>query len=255
MINRSIIYICLLFGFATHVSAQQNFFNVVSSDITPVGKLFFQQQFNLTQTDIQCNTTLSYGLGKDFEIGLNYFGLNFNDQHHFQFEHSTETPPYIDFCMINAQKRFQLNKQFACAIGIQQGVTTTSALHAGGNYYGNMVYQSSTVGLKCVGGLYYATPSYVGSGVRLFHQLPGLQAGIEKSIIENKWYLQADFISGKHSFGEMVVGTACYLNRTWVLSGGYQIPTMKSNSQRAIVLELTYVPIENISNHFKKNEQ
>jgi hypothetical protein len=51
--------------------AQQNLFNVPSTDITQKGQWFFQQQFNfLTASLGSSNTTLDYGLGHPLEIGL-----------------------------------------------------------------------------------------------------------------------------------------------------------------------------------------
>ena len=224
---------------------QQNFFNVVSSDITPKHKLFFQQQLNFIQNSVQSNTTLSYGLGHNFEIGVNYFGLNFNRLDNYNLEKVASEAPYNYFGMINLQKRFDVNDQFGFSIGLQQGITTTSNIHFGGNYYSNFIYKNNSLGLKCIGGFYYAMNSLYGEGDRFFNKGIGIQAGFEKSIIKDKWTFQADFISGKHSLGEMVIGTAFYATKKWVLSFGYQIPNIQSQSQKGFVFELTFIPSEN----------
>ncbi len=60
------------------VCAQQNLFNVPSSEITIKKGVFFQQQLNISQI-IQSNTNFCYGLGRNFEIGFNVVGLQSKD--------------------------------------------------------------------------------------------------------------------------------------------------------------------------------
>lgn len=55
--------------------SQQNFINVPSVEVTKKHKLFFQQQFNFSQL-VQSNSTIDYGLGNGFEIGVTILGLN-----------------------------------------------------------------------------------------------------------------------------------------------------------------------------------
>lgn len=130
------LIICFIYDGILEIHAQQNFFNVVSSDITEKNKLFFQQQINMTKDELQSNTTMSRGLG-----------------------------------II-------------------------------------------------------------------------LKSGVEKSIIKDKWYSQSDYISGRQSFGDLIVGTACFISKKQVISGGYQIPNNFSKSQKAVVLEITFLPKE-----------
>ena len=70
----------------------------------------------------------------------------------------------------------------------------------------------------------------------------GIQLGVEQNIWAERLLFQADFISGKHSLGEVVIGGAYYVTKHWVLSAGIQIPTFNSQSQPASVFELTFVP-------------
>jgi hypothetical protein len=55
--------------------AQQNLFNVPSSEITQPGKVFVQQQFNFGGVGTS-NTTIDYGLGNNLEVGINVFNPN-----------------------------------------------------------------------------------------------------------------------------------------------------------------------------------
>lgn len=238
-----IVALCLPSFISLKTFAQQNFFNVISSDITPKKKIFFQQQINITNNELQSNTTFSTGLGHNFEVGLNYFGLNANRFGTIKIEQQNKNAPYIHYLMINAQKRFDINTKMAVAIGFQQGITTDKNIYFGGNYYANYILKNEEIGIKLVTGLYYATNSYFGEGSRLLCTNIGVQMGVEKSIIKGKWYFQSDFISGKHSLGDIIIGSAFFLSKKWVISTGYQLPTFNSSSQKALVVELTYIPI------------
>jgi hypothetical protein len=237
-----VLTICFIYGGTLNIQAQQNFFNVVSSDITAKNKLFFQQQINMTKEELQSNTTISKGFGHNFEIGLNLFAFNFNRAAKQSWEHQTNSAPYIHYMMINAQKRIDISRYIAVSFGFQQGFALASKIHFGGNYYCNFVTSSDDFGFKMVAGLYYATKSYFGYGKRLWGNSPGIELGVEKSIIKDKWYFQSDYISGRHSFGDLIVGTACFISKKWVLSGGYQIPNNFSKSQKAVVFEITFLP-------------
>lgn len=222
--------------------AQQNFFNVPSSEITPKGKLFFQQQLNVAETHQQSSTTLDLGLGKNFEVGVNYAGLSIIDDRKAHPIFNDSVRSYNPFLLVNAQKRLELGEHLAVALGGQFGVTTTLHVRNGGLVYCNMVYHNDAFGLKAVAGPYYASSSYFGEGTRLFNDLIGLQAGFEKSIVHERLVLQTDFISGTHDLGEVVPGAAWYLTPHWILSAGYQVPTFGSSSIHSLVFEITYSP-------------
>jgi hypothetical protein len=228
--------------------AQQNFFNVPSSDLTQKHKLFFQQQFNFSQPVYQSNTTITFGLGHNLEVGVNVLGISFDPNNHLKQISSPNSLPYFPFGMINLQKKFPINNQWALALGSQIGVTLSKNIHPGNYYYFNSIYSSKNLGLKCVGGLYRASHSFFGPGTRNFEtdlsfaNQFGLQLGIEKSIWKDRLYFQGDYISGKHTLGETVLGGCFYLTNHWILSGGYQIPNRNSSSVKAFVFEITYIP-------------
>lgn len=112
--------------------SQQNFFNVPSSDITSKGKIFFQQQVNVLHGDIQFNSTFDYGLGQNFEIGLNYLGLNVLDDNRLEVVFNDSIIPFTPFLAANFQKRFNLTEHFAITLGGQSGFSTTSKPKLGG---------------------------------------------------------------------------------------------------------------------------
>ncbi|MBN8671370.1 MAG: hypothetical protein ACK4EY_00895 [Flavipsychrobacter sp.] len=223
---------------------QQNLFNVPSSDITRKNGLFFQQQANLYKGGFQLNTTLSYGLGKQWEIGVNTLGVTYDNGIN-QFVFDDTITPYAPIFAFNAQKKFVVNKNFSIGAGFQLGLNT---IDKGGAYcYVNGVYNVEKTGTKLIGGIYSSTDGMFGSETRNWItsgmlQYVGIQAGVEQNIWKEKLLFQADFISGKHNIGEVVVGGAYCVTQKWVVSAGYQIPTFNSKSVDALVFELTYVP-------------
>ncbi|WMW78263.1 hypothetical protein RF683_02125 [Flavobacterium sp. 20NA77.7] len=239
--KRIISFLFILSGISIH--AQQNYFNVPSSDITEKNKIFIQHQINIASDVIQNNTTFDLGLGNNYEIGLNVIGLNFEKQKITYSFFTSNIAPYSPFLMVNAQKKIALNEKFSLAAGIQQGISISSTKKNGGYYYLNSVFKNEAIGLKITSGIYYATDSFVGEGKRLYSKNGlGIHSGIEKSIIHKKVVFQSDFISGQHSLGELVIGGAYYLKKDLILSGGYQLPTFNSLSNKSLVFELTYNP-------------
>lgn len=228
-------------------TAQQNFFNVPSSDITPKERLFYQQQFNFSESDFTSNTTINLGLGHNFELGMNLNSVLFDNYRNLSVNDSIA--PYNPFLCINGQKRFDIYNHFSIAIGSQLGITTKEHLLADYTFL-NTIYSNEKYGLKIVPGLYYISDGFVGEETRngiqkdthVLGSKIGLQAGVEKNIWKDKLYIQGDFISGKHTLGEAVLGAAYFISKRWVISGGYQIPTFKSRSEKSVVFEMTFVP-------------
>ncbi len=226
--------------------AQQNLFNVPTSDITEEKKLFFQQQFNLTGDAVQFNTTFSYGLGHNWEVGVNLIGLNVNTTSigpRFLTNNNSSTLPYSPFYTFNVQKAFKLNKIFNVAIGTQTGIAT------GGNFgsyiYSNLVSIIPKTRTKLITGLYSGSDSFLGEEDRnlLLSDSPvGTQVGLEQPIFGNRLSLIAENISGKHSLGETSLGGAWRFTKHWVWSAAWQFPNYRSRSAEALVIELTYVP-------------
>jgi hypothetical protein len=237
------IFICLITYWAMPAFGQQNFFNVPSSDITPKHAIFGQQQLNLAATSIQSSTTMCYGLGHDFEVGVNLIGVNYDFKN--QLTTNTTTQPYSPMYTFNAQKKITWSEHIAIGIGAQLG--TNQALMGGSYLYANAIYKDEKTGTKLVGGLYRTSDGYFGPETRNFSDYAalkklGLQVGIEKNLWHERIVFQADFISGRHTLGELVLGGAYYLSKHMVLSAGYQIPTFHSKSIDAIVVEFTWVP-------------
>lgn len=244
---RSLFLLTLFFEcafFITH--AQQNLFNVPTSDITEEKKLFFQQQFNLTKETIQFNTTFSYGLGHNWEVGFNFIGLNLNTTSAgplFLTNGNSVALPFSPFYTFNVQKAFQLSAVFKLAIGTQTGLAT------GGNFgsyvYSNLVTIIPKTNTKLITGLYWGSDSFLGCEDRslLFSKsLVETQIGVEQPIFGDRLSLIAENISGKHALGETSLGGAWRFTKHWVWSAAWQFPNYQGRSPEALVIELTFVP-------------
>lgn len=252
--KQHILFVACAFMVQFSAFGQQNFFNVPSSDITPKKKLFFQQQANLTTQTVQFNTTFSYGLGKNTEIGINFLGFTAGKDFFkkgFETSGDVENTPLFPFVMVNFAKAFPITESFKLAAGTQFGVDISKKIdeiNTGGYVYLNAVKYIEKTHTKLVLGLYGATDDFVGTESRNFLNKNvalsevGIQSGIEQNIWDERLVFQADFISGKHNIGETVVGFAYYLTPKWVLSSGYQIPNKNSLSSKSIVFELTFSP-------------
>lgn len=221
--------------------AQQNLFNVPSSDITVKDKLFFQQQVNfLTDGTSALNTTFCYGLGRDFEVGINVLGL-FIDPHApggaIQTNADASKPPVYPFFTLNLQKAFVLNRTFKLGIGTQAGFSP--GMHFGNFTYLNLVTVIPQLQLKLITGANHGSETILGPEV---HDPIGFQAGFEKEVLHSHLMVMGEYISGKHTLGVSVLGLGYHLSDHWVLSAGYQFSSAGNPSPNSVVFELTFVP-------------
>jgi hypothetical protein len=216
-------------GFPLVSWAQQNLFNVPSSEITEKNKIFFQQQFNFASFG-SSNTTLDYGLGNNLEIGINVFNLEL-------YSNTGDWPnPYFLF---NFQKAFDISDVYKISFGTQTGITLP--LHNTTIQAPNFTYVNNAVDLEKWGnyylGGYYANHAYAESGDSF-----GLMAGIEFPLIENKMHLMGDLLSGNNGISVAVLGMVFYLPSNWQLSFGAQLPAPSSHNDYGMVFEITKLP-------------
>lgn len=205
--------------------AQQNFFNVPSSDITHKNKLFFQQQFNIARTGTS-NTTLDYGLGNNLEIGLNLFNVNL---------YSPEAVGNPNF-LANFQKAFVITSDYKISFGTQSGITPPvykSALQLPSFSYVNNAVDLAQWG-KYLLGAYYANSAYAGGKDAI-----GLMAGVEWPLWQNQLHLMGDLLTGTNNISVAVLGFAVHLPGDWQISLGAQLPAPNSHTDYGGVLEIT----------------
>jgi hypothetical protein len=224
-------YLLLTFLIFHNVSvfAQQSLFNVPSVETTEKDKVFFQEQINFLSTGI-ANTTLDYGLGNGWEMGLSFFNLGF-----YSLEHTWNNPSLL----LNVQQGFHVTEQWKVGIGTQSG--STLPLYEGSAQFASFNYWNNALDLSEWGkyylGVYYANKTFVGSGTNV-----NLMAGMELPITKDV-HIMADFINGNNDISSAVIGFVWYATPQWQFSLGSQIstPTKSANRVEGAVLELTYV--------------
>lgn len=233
------LFVITLFCFTNSASGQQNFINVPSSEVTKSKGLFFQQQLNFNQL-IQSNTTLDYGLGKGFEIGVNLLGLNFSENSRAFIKNDTgNVDPYNPLLMLNGLREFQLNERYSISTGAQFGINFTNG---NSEKPAHLVYTNFLIKdlfmEKCnlVFGSYYNSIHYGGkAGNRL-----GLWLGSEIPL-SPRLHIVGESVIGDNALAFTSLGMIYFLTKKFPVTLGMQIPNVKANGY-AFVLELTYVP-------------
>lgn len=238
-----------------NIAAQQNLFNVPSSDITIKSTVFFQQQINFGKDVIQLNTTFCWGLGREAEIGVNVLGVDINTgsgSSTFKTNSDPGNPPAYPFYTINFQKAFTINKTLKVSFGTQAGYS--KGFHFGGYGYGNLVTVIPKTRSKIITGIYTGSDIFLGPGDRnpafpSNDDPVGFQLGLEEEVIKEKLLLIGEHISGGNSFGVTTVGAALYVSHFWVLSCGVQFANPGNNNGNSLVVEFTHVPSAHVSKH------
>lgn len=220
-------FLCLGPSFGTQ--AQQSLFNVPSSDITEKDHWFFQEQLNLSSSGIS-NTTVDYGLGNKWEVGLNLFDV---DLYHPKSESAVEM-----LALVNLQKRFDINDWWGLGIGAQLGAVVPRGDHV--TRFANLDYVNSPVrlgrwGTGYVGG-YVANAGFTASRTD-----GGFMVGADLPLVENRLHFMADYMHGTTAVGVGVVGLVLDLPKKWQFSAGAQLPAPHSGNDYGLVLEFTHL--------------
>lgn len=218
--------------------SQQNLFNAVSSDITEKKKLFFQEQLNIDKENLVSNTTVDYGLGHNFEVGINLLGFDYLlNQGKFYKNDSLESAALSTQFLINAQKTFNINKHLIFGIGTQLGGNAERFTDGFVNFsYINTKSILMDNKLNINFGLYNATEGYASS-----YNAFGFQTGFEYKL-NKKESVICDYFSGKGSNSVAVLGGLYYITERIPLSFGLQVPAPKSGNHYGFVFEFTYLP-------------
>jgi hypothetical protein len=220
------------------VFSQQNFINVPSSEVTTVKKIFFQQQLNFNEL-IQSNTTLDFGLGNGFEIGVNVLGLNFSEnQQTFFHNDSSDIDPYNPLISINALKQIKIKENIAISFGTQLGLNfeTSKKKSEASLGYGNLSIKDLwKKNSNLIIGAYYNSKHYGGQGNRV-----GAWVGAEIPMIK-KIHFMAESVIGNNSLSYTSFGIIYYPIKWMPLTFGVSIPNTPSNSY-SLVFELTIIP-------------
>ena len=228
--------LALFWASSPQASAQQNLFNVPSGKITNLGEMFFQEQFNFTRPVGSSNTTIDFGLGHNFELGLNVLDVNFYERGAMATLGQRQVNPDL---LLNGQKSFELiDEVWSLGIGSQMGFNPARQSR-------DVRYQAFAWAINefklpdergsIYAGAYYANVAYGGPGDRF-----GAMFGAEIPIIKDRFHFQADYISGNRDISVAVIGGVIFLPGKWQLSIGAQVPAFRSHSPSGLVLELTH---------------
>jgi hypothetical protein len=226
-----------LIAFAIVVAAteiargQQNLFNVPSAEITPPAKLFFQQQVNFDH-GAQSNTSIAYGMGDGFEVGMNVLQFGIIPEDAF---------PAIPLFLVNTQKGVEVNEFFKFGVGTQIGESVP--LREDDVGFANFSYWTNVFMLpddraKLYIGPYFANSFYRGNRGNAF----GYMLGFDIPIVKDHFSLMGDYISGDSGISLAVLGGVLNLSEHWQLSLGAQLPSPHSQNTYGGVLELTFLP-------------
>jgi len=220
------------------IIAQQNFINVPSGEITLKKKIFFQQQININDIT-QSNSTIDYGLGKSYEIGLNVLGVNFNNKNAILENDSVNSEPYYPLVLINGLKQFEINKKSSVSIGAQLGCNFTNYIENNNASMAYINYRTKDLLFKnaaFVLGTFYNSLHYGGSGSRI-----GFWAASEIPL-NNYLHAMAETIIGPSAISYSSIGLIYYPIKRMPLTFGIQVPN-QINSNASFVFELTILPI------------
>lgn len=217
--------------------SQQTYFNVPSSDVIEKHKIVFQQQMNISES-VRSSTTLNYGLGHKWEIGLNMYNLDYQyRERRIIANDSIAEKAFSPLLMLNAQKAFAVTKYVDVSIGAQTGlnILTNQPPQWVGYAYGNVAAASTDDRYTVSAGGYLANARYLGAG-----PIGGFQTGFDVSIFYQKLHLLGDWLSGSHDSGQLVLGIEVYLGKYVPLAVGWQ--RMNKTGAQAVVLQVTYTP-------------
>lgn len=218
--------------------AQLTVFNVSSSEITDYHKISAQQQFEI-QDQVESSTTVTYGLGKGWELGANLVNIDYGlKSRHFESNDTTTSMPYAPLLLLNAQKVFKLNDLFSVGLGTIAGASVRHLKSARLVYYSYANLNASFGAndrYQIAAGPYVGNHKYLSDGPSY-----GFQTGIDAGILYQKLHLLADWISGSHSKGRLTIGLEVFLTKQLPLSFGWQ--RSNQDGSQAAVIQLTFLP-------------
>ena len=212
--------------------AQQNLFNVPVPAVAAENKVFFQEQVNISQNG-GSNTTLDYGLGNNFEVGMNILDVPLYPA----FTPLMPGDAAANGVLMNMQKVFEPNEFWEIGIGTQQGVSATTGSkrteYLGFGWF-VIEYDTRNKRGRYLAGTYLGNLPYTGAGNSI-----GWMLGCEYPLIPEKLHLMADWLGGNNKISVAVIGAVVELPDRWQLSLGAQLPSPGSHNDYGMVVELT----------------
>ena len=177
---RKIVFFAII-GMSTPIFSQQDIFNVPDMRITPKGKFFVQEQNISYPGQLQSDTTLLYGLGNNFEIGINaynFFYVYRKDKQPFfdpVLYYLNNIVPYSDLqrefnvgqnLTFNLQKRWDFTDWFSVSLGGKAGGAYSEKAKTyvpAKDAYFLMQFTIPKVETRIYGGGYSGNPGFYGT--------------------------------------------------------------------------------------------
>lgn len=224
------------------LQAQQNLFNIPSGETTPAKKIFFQQQINFNRPyQFSAKSHFVYGLGKQWEAGINFVNNYFNFRNRPQFVVSTpfnsnKPYPYYPLLLLTVQKRWEAGDYLFLNLGTQAGTNlyrTVQGKRLTHFSYGLLGFaDKKTHKWKFITGTYLTDWRFVGGGNNF-----GFLVGTEIKLHKN-WLFMMDHISGNNKNSVSVAGLTYNVNSQFQICAGWQIPNPNSPEKEALVIEI-----------------
>lgn len=217
--------------------AQRNIVEVPTSEIVEKNHLFFQEQITVTDRTVKLGTGLTWGVGKNFELGFNFQQLSFNTRPGTEL--ILMDPKKVDEApqlLINSQKGFKISKWARFGIGTRSGTNiqrNLSDIKFASFSYLNSRFSIPETQNNLMLGVYHANTTYVGDGNRW-----GWMLGIEAEVIKEKLSLVGEYISGNNSLSFINAGFEISLPKHWQIELTAQLPSPGSLNTYGGILQI-----------------
>jgi hypothetical protein len=213
--------------------AQRSLVDVPSSEIVEFKKLYLQEQAVFNRSGINTSTVATYGLGKNFEIGITLYELMF--QRSQGIEVDAEKPDENPDFLVNAQKGFTATDWLTVNIGTRAGMSAAKRDQKSDFVNFDFLNNRFTIAHHhLIAGVYYANDAYTAGGTNV-----GLIAGADVSLIKDKLNLIGDFFSGTTSFSVFNAAFEVSLPKEWKITIGAQFPAPGSDNENGAVLQVS----------------
>ncbi len=244
---KSFFTITLLILWVGHLTGQQSYFNVPSSDRTKEKTWFFQQQTNYSAGEFTSNYTFDYGINHKWEVGFNLLQLNAIPKNGLRViqDNNGENQAFFPLVTLNAQRFMKLSQHSQFSIASVAGFDPFAIdFLKSGSMMVFSNYQFHNKFLKFTAGFWGGNNHFIGVGDRMSRfgsQSPlGFQLGGELHLGHKKT-LVFDHISGSTPISMSTLGFTRYFHKNWIFSLGAQIPNHHQFVPNGIVVEFTRV--------------
>ena len=238
-----IFCLIILYSFlSTRIYGQAKLFNVPSATPTKPYNHFFQENTTLTQQFIS-NTTYSYGLKHEFEIGLYIPNSHLAKYKSPASQIDFLNPPFnnspLPQLLFTAEKVIHLNNVVTMSFGTQSGLTARSMPVSNSKFatyeYTTFVFEPKILkGTSLHTGAYYGNHAYIADGTQASFML-----GYEIPVLKEKLHLVGDYVNGRNALGNTVLGFVIFCGNQ-LFSFGWQSPNHHTGNGNAMVFEYTF---------------